>query len=74
MSAGARSSDLQTSTDPFTIAVTDRDEAFYGDFCYATVIAGLLGGDVYVARASEERDTIVGVAVWFPPGRELFDS
>ncbi|KAJ7667266.1 hypothetical protein B0H17DRAFT_950489, partial [Mycena rosella] len=39
----------------------------------STVVAGLLGGEVYVA---ETLDTgkIVGCAVWFGPGHTMYDS
>ncbi|KAJ7238569.1 hypothetical protein B0H12DRAFT_1237821 [Mycena haematopus] len=37
------------------------------------VVAGLLGGEVYVAETTDTRK-IVGCAVWFGPGRALYDT
>ena len=57
--------------EPFTNVVTNGDVEFFGDFHRSTVVAGLLGGEVYVAENASQ--DIVGVAVWFGPGREMFD-
>jgi hypothetical protein len=35
--------------------------------------AGLLAGEVYFATDNSS-NKVVGVAVWFPPGKSLFDS
>jgi hypothetical protein len=61
-----------TLSDNFTAVITDNDQEFIGDFWYSTVIAGFLGGEVYVVRNKD--DAVVGAAVWFPPGREMYDS
>ncbi|KAJ7364463.1 hypothetical protein DFH08DRAFT_839373 [Mycena albidolilacea] len=37
------------------------------------VIAGLLGGEVYVAETTDT-GKIIGCAVWFGPGRALYDN
>ncbi|TEB20737.1 hypothetical protein FA13DRAFT_1819955 [Coprinellus micaceus] len=58
--------------EPFTNVVTNGDVEFFGDFHRSTVVAGLLGGEVYVAENANK--DIIGVAVWFGPGREMFDS
>ncbi|KAJ7769566.1 hypothetical protein DFH07DRAFT_683793, partial [Mycena maculata] len=41
----------------------------------STVVAGLLGGEVYVAETVEpdNRSKIIGCAVWFGPGHSLYD-
>lgn len=36
------------------------------------VVAGSLAGEVYVAKTTGT-DRIIGAAVWFGPGREMFD-
>jgi hypothetical protein len=38
-----------------------------------SLTAGLLGGEVYVAEITDMAK-IVGCAIWFPPGRALYDS
>ncbi|KAF8817269.1 hypothetical protein BYT27DRAFT_7201705 [Phlegmacium glaucopus] len=40
----------------------------------AVVAAGLMAGEVYAAYDGELDGKVVGVAVWFPPGREMFDD
>jgi hypothetical protein len=40
----------------------------------AVVAAGVMAGEVYVACDGRGDENIVGVAVWFPPGREMFDE
>ncbi|KAF8641520.1 hypothetical protein AX16_009898 [Volvariella volvacea WC 439] len=45
-----------------------------GPFWATTVTAGLLGGEVHVAETNDAEKKIVGCAVWFPPGRSLYDS
>ena len=62
----------QTMKVPFTRVVTCSDVDFYGRLHAATVVAGSLGGEVYFAETEGGR--IAGVAVWFGPGREMFDS
>ncbi|TFK24222.1 hypothetical protein FA15DRAFT_656085 [Coprinopsis marcescibilis] len=61
----------------FTSAVTADDREFCGEFWGTVVIAGVLGGEVYFTEAGTGHDKhkrVIGVAVWFPPGRELYDS
>ncbi|KAF8130902.1 hypothetical protein K438DRAFT_1435510, partial [Mycena galopus ATCC 62051] len=48
-----------------------------GPFWLSTVVAGLLGGEVWVAETKETADSpskIVGCAVWFGPGHTMYDS
>ncbi|KAJ6529040.1 hypothetical protein DFH09DRAFT_156384 [Mycena vulgaris] len=40
----------------------------------STALSGLLGGEVFVAEATDKPPKIVGCAVWFRPGRKLYDS
>ncbi|KAJ7718946.1 hypothetical protein B0H16DRAFT_1796405, partial [Mycena metata] len=42
--------------------------------CRSTAVSGLLGGEVYVAETTDPVPKIVGCAVWFGPGRALYDS
>ena len=35
------------------------------------IVAGSLAGEIYVAE--DEKNTVIGGAVWFGPGRELYD-
>jgi len=67
------------STDAFTAIVTGHrphspDIAHARLLCKSTLCAGLLGGDVYVAETTDAAAKIVGCAIWFPPGRTLYDS
>lgn len=57
--------------DEFTAVLTNHDKEFYGDFWVSTTIAGFLAGEVYLAE--DQDGNIAGVAVWFPPGREMYD-
>lgn len=61
-----------TTTGPFTAVVTNNDVEFYGKLHGASVVAGVLGGEVYFAET--ESGELVGIAVWFPPGRMMFDT
>ncbi|KAJ6602776.1 hypothetical protein DFH09DRAFT_828534, partial [Mycena vulgaris] len=40
----------------------------------STVVAGLLGGEVYVAETNDAAKKIIGCAVWFGPGHTLYDT
>ncbi|KAF8215388.1 hypothetical protein K438DRAFT_1955368 [Mycena galopus ATCC 62051] len=51
----------------------DPDTSLIGSFNMATMIAALLGGEVYVAE-TVHTGKIIGCAVWFGPGRTSFDS
>ncbi|KAF7376940.1 N-acetyltransferase domain-containing protein [Mycena sanguinolenta] len=51
---------------------TDTDTSHVGPFWKSTVIAGLLGGEVYVAETVDGE--IVGCAVWFGPGHTMYDT
>jgi hypothetical protein len=62
----------QRPSDPFTKVATANDVDFYGGMHAATVVAGSLGGEVYLAETEDHK--IIGIAVWFGPGREMFDS
>ncbi|KAJ6543326.1 hypothetical protein B0H10DRAFT_2135342 [Mycena sp. CBHHK59/15] len=45
-----------------------------GPLCKSTVVAGLLGGEVYVVETADAERKVVGCAVWFGPGREAYDT
>lgn len=57
--------------DLFTEVITGGDVAVYGPFWRSVMVAGLYGGEIYVA---ELNGTIIATAVWFGPGRALYDS
>ncbi|KAJ7661933.1 hypothetical protein DFH06DRAFT_1325259 [Mycena polygramma] len=64
--------------DLFTALVTghnpaDPDNSYIGPFWKTTVVAGLLGGEVYVAETADT-GKIIGCAVWFGPGHTMYDS
>ncbi|KAJ7264199.1 hypothetical protein C8J57DRAFT_1332048 [Mycena rebaudengoi] len=66
-------------TDVFVAIVTGHDPngtdtGYVGPFCITTVVCGLLGGEVYVAETNDAARKIVGCAVWFGPGRSMYDS
>ncbi|KAJ6448893.1 hypothetical protein C8R45DRAFT_1114959 [Mycena sanguinolenta] len=48
------------------------DEELKTQIWRAMIRAGLLAGEVYFALDSSHK--VLGVAVWFPPGKSLFDS
>ncbi|KAJ6525879.1 hypothetical protein DFH09DRAFT_995975 [Mycena vulgaris] len=65
--------------DPFTAVVTAHDPngtdtSYIGPFWISTVVAGLLGGEVYVAETNDAERKIVGCAVWFSPGHSMYDT
>ncbi|KAJ7493674.1 hypothetical protein FB451DRAFT_1215096 [Mycena latifolia] len=65
--------------DVFTAVVTAHDPkgadtSHIGPFWMSTVVAGLLGGEVYVAETNDEEKKIVGCAVWFAPGHSMYDT
>ncbi|KAF7330357.1 N-acetyltransferase domain-containing protein [Mycena venus] len=49
------------------------DESLKAAIWRAMIRAGLLDGEVYFAT-DDSSHKVVGVAVWFPPGKSLFDS
>ncbi|KAJ7143978.1 hypothetical protein C8R44DRAFT_759203 [Mycena epipterygia] len=51
-----------------------EDTAYIGPLWISTVVAGLLGGEVYVAETDDVQKTIVGCAVWFGPGHSMYDT
>ncbi|KAJ6484016.1 hypothetical protein C8R45DRAFT_999954 [Mycena sanguinolenta] len=66
------------TSDLFTAVVTAHDPAdtntsHVGPFWKSTVIAGLLGGQVYVAETTGDKK-IIGCAVWFGPGHTMYDT
>ncbi|KIJ46377.1 hypothetical protein M422DRAFT_165121, partial [Sphaerobolus stellatus SS14] len=63
---------MYLSIDSFTTLVTNHDQEFFGEFWISTVIASLLGGEVYLVE--DLRGNVLGASVWFPPGREMYDS
>ncbi|KIK52783.1 hypothetical protein GYMLUDRAFT_49744 [Collybiopsis luxurians FD-317 M1] len=48
------------------------DREILQQFHRSLVVAGLLGGEVYLAESPMKE--VLGAAIWFGPGRELFDS
>jgi hypothetical protein len=69
------------STDRLTAVVTgqdpsekDSDTRHIGPFCITTVVAGLIGGEVYVAETDNDEKKIIGCAVWFGPGYSIYDT
>ncbi|KAK7464364.1 hypothetical protein VKT23_006531 [Stygiomarasmius scandens] len=58
--------------DHFAYVCIDADRTLLKPFIRSVVIAGLLAGEVYVAESQDKQ--IIGTSVWFPPGREMFDS
>ncbi|KAJ7092350.1 hypothetical protein B0H15DRAFT_947911 [Mycena belliarum] len=65
--------------DTFTGVVTGHDpkgadNSHVGPFWVTTVVAGLLGGEVYIAETNDAEKRIVGCAVWFPPGHSMYDT
>jgi len=51
---------------------TTRDPKMAVPFHRMKVTAGFLAGEVHVAEDAD--DNVIGVAIWFPPGREMLDS
>ncbi|KAJ7123610.1 hypothetical protein C8R44DRAFT_539186, partial [Mycena epipterygia] len=49
------------------------DTSHIGLFWRTTVVAGLLGGEVYVAETVDTQK-IIGCAVWFGPGHTMYDT
>ncbi|KAJ7703880.1 hypothetical protein B0H17DRAFT_1003148 [Mycena rosella] len=65
--------------DIFTAVVTAHDPngldtGHVGPFWVSTVVAGLLGGEVYVAETNDAERKIIGCAVWFGPGHSMYDT
>ncbi|KAJ7124100.1 hypothetical protein C8R43DRAFT_1031302 [Mycena crocata] len=52
----------------------ETDTSHIGPFWLTTVVAGLLGGEVYVAETNDAERKIIGCAVWFGPGHSLYDT
>ncbi|KAJ7893039.1 hypothetical protein B0H13DRAFT_1719531, partial [Mycena leptocephala] len=65
--------------DLFTAVVTAHDPkgtetSHIGPFWVSTIVAGLIGGEVYVAETDDAQRKIVGCAVWFGPGHSMYDT
>lgn len=58
--------------DTFTEIVTNWDYDFFIEFWSTVVIAGSLAGEIYFAETPDKK--IIGVSVWFGPGRVMYDS
>ena len=67
--------DLNLS-DIFTNVVLGENRSLIAPLKKAQIISGLDGGDVYVAEEETAEGTkkVVGAAVWFAPGRGMFDT
>jgi ribosomal protein S18 acetylase RimI-like enzyme len=50
------------------------DMSYIGPFWVSTVVAGLWGGEVWVAETDDTEKKIIGCAVWFGPGHTMYDS
>ncbi|RDB14728.1 hypothetical protein Hypma_016425 [Hypsizygus marmoreus] len=59
--------------DEFTAIVLGRNPALVYDFCHAQVVAANLAGEIYVAESTDTKE-LIGSALWFGPGRVMFDS
>ncbi|RDB25813.1 hypothetical protein Hypma_006557 [Hypsizygus marmoreus] len=59
--------------DEFTAIVLGRNPVLVYDFCYAQVVAAKLAGEIFVAESTVTKE-LIGAALWFGPGREMFDS
>ncbi|KAJ7912545.1 hypothetical protein B0H13DRAFT_2191028 [Mycena leptocephala] len=65
--------------DLFTAVISGHDPDgktidHIGPLWISTVVAGLLGGEVYVAETDDVEKKIVGCAVWFGPGHSMYDT
>ncbi|KAJ6451306.1 hypothetical protein C8R45DRAFT_1223881 [Mycena sanguinolenta] len=65
--------------DPYTAILSGR-KTNAPDFmsvlklkCRTCVFAALVGGDVFIAETTDTAAKIVGCAVWYGPGREVYD-
>jgi len=58
--------------DDCTAIFIGRDPKMFIPFQRMKVTAGFMAGEVYVAE--DAKGNFIGVAIWFPPGREMFDT
>jgi len=58
--------------DDCTAIFIGRDPEMAAPFHRMKLTAGFIAGEVYFAEDAE--NNVIGVAVWFGPGREMFDS
>jgi len=58
--------------DPLLPIVLEYDTEYYGKFMNLYVIDGLIGGDVVVAK--DEDGHIIGVMVYYAPGKSAFQT
>lgn len=56
--------------DKFVHIVTAHDPALYVPFFKSQVVAATIDGVIYVAK--DARGALIGAAVWFGPGQEMF--
>lgn len=61
---------LINSPDKFVHIVTAHDPALYVPFFKSQVVAATIDGVIYVAK--DARGALIGAAVWFGPGQEMF--
>jgi len=45
-----------------------------GDSNLASIRCGLIDGEVHVLELGPNVEDIVGVAIWFPPGKDMYTS
>ncbi|EGO00015.1 hypothetical protein SERLA73DRAFT_72773 [Serpula lacrymans var. lacrymans S7.3] len=60
------------SQDKFSNLISYHDNEVLGQIQRSQVVAASIAGDIYAAE--DINKTVVGAAVWFEPGRTLFDS
>ncbi|KAJ7178753.1 hypothetical protein C8R43DRAFT_974346 [Mycena crocata] len=56
-----------------TDSMVGGDESLKDPIFRAMIRAGELDGEVYLATESESKQ-VVGIAMWFPPGKSLFET
>lgn len=61
---------LINSPDKFVHIVTAHDPALYVPFFKSQVVTATIDGVIYVAK--DIRGALIGAAVWFGPGQEMF--
>ena len=60
--------------DAFTPLLVGGDLNLVGDSNLASIRCGLIDGEVHVLELGPNVEDIVGVAVWFPPGKDMYSS
>jgi hypothetical protein len=58
--------------DQFVLTNIGHNMDYMLPFCRGPVIAALIEGKAFVAEVDENPKKVVGVALWFPPGADMF--